>query len=737
MHTGTIEWNGSDLSRIGKPKLTIKRQADPPSPGLATRMLVTLTVTVDLEAQDPGTITARAEWLAESMRVSEGILRSTSGSGHTLEWLAAPGDTNLSAALLGRTNAVELNFTATENHAAGGIETLARAEFTPAGSTLALVLHAVRDVKEEIKTARHAERNGARTATTTTLVFTARAAQSNPAEPIAARLAYLQAQLEAVKALDAREGVMVFGLFNRIVRVTELSPVIDERRGVLDVQVQCYCITLPDAGTAEVVLEFDTRQDEGTGEEVVSLKGEIAAETRAIALAKLEVIRSAQAALPDQRIASYQTQTKFIDGADTAAGGDDWTGALNFTLEIRKGLPGGHKTLRIATQRDIRSGMRWTYSGSVKAQTEAAALAAARAIAASAGHPLMTRSEETLDKASQITAPEVLLCIKLDFNYEFEGPSDGFIGGELSWDVTTPLAGEWRRAVSGFLVAVTPAAAEARLVLLLAAEGIGLEVSRKWSEVYHDVTGGDAIPQRMVAKLDFTHATRTRRTRASVEFTDAAENDIGTMRQTRTVSGTLWSDTEAHANAALTTFGALLFGPGGAQKTSRNHTKLQYAAAGVVGSVTGSSQWIKLDFSMGSTTALTGVTGYDLMEATFSMERTGSINAAIITPIPFARPVAQAGTGWIPGRIAITANAKAISLATARNWVQGKRAMVGSIGALGITRFETEQPRETCAPDFAPFTGTNATLWTFNGSYGWTFIGAGVADGLWTTGLPG
>ncbi|MCX6880308.1 MAG: hypothetical protein NTW21_41855 [Verrucomicrobia bacterium] len=43
------------------------------------------------------------------------------------------------------------------------------------------------------------------------------------------------------------------------------------------------------------------------------------------------------------------------------------------------------------------------------------------------------------------------------------------------------------------------------------------------------------------------------------------------------------------------------------------------------------------------------------------MERSGSPNATVITPIPFGQPVAQTGTGCLPGRIAITANAKAIN----------------------------------------------------------------------------
>ena len=31
MHAGTITWNGLDLTGLGKPKLGISRQADPPA----------------------------------------------------------------------------------------------------------------------------------------------------------------------------------------------------------------------------------------------------------------------------------------------------------------------------------------------------------------------------------------------------------------------------------------------------------------------------------------------------------------------------------------------------------------------------------------------------------------------------------------------------------------------------------------------------------------------------------
>lgn len=723
MHAGTIEWNGADLSRIGRAKLGIRRSADPPAPAAATRMLVELTVTVDLEAGDPGTVTARAEWLAASMRVGEGILACAGGSGITLEWLAVPGDNNLQEVLAGSTNSVVMSFSAVENHPS--LEHLTGATFTPAGSATPLHLHAVRDFKEEIRTARHSERAAARSLTTTTLSFTARVAQANTADGQAVRLAWLQAKAAEVKALDTREGTLVMAGVNAIVRVTEFTPRIDERAGVLDVDVQCYHVMLPDNGKAECLYDVDVRIEEGSGEEVISYKGEIAAATRDIAMAKLAALRQAQL-VPGQRVAGYSTQDKTIDGADShEIDGADWTGALSFTLEIRKARPAGQHTLRISTRKDIRNGMRWTYSGSVMGPDEVAALQTARAIAAAANHPVLVSSEETLDKATDLENPATLHLIKLDFNYEFEGPSDGFISGELTTEISKPMAGEWRSSTSGYLIAATKSAAENRLDQLLAGLGQALEQSRKWSEVYLDPDGSQAAVKQVAMRLDFSHSTRMTRSRMAAEYTDTTQNSIASMTQTRSVTGTVWASSESTANSELDQLLKDIYGTNGPQEITRTHSRLKYDGTGAT------TEWIKLDFSASSVTRLTGVTGYDLLEATMTISRDGSINQAIITPIPFERPVAQPNIGWIPGRISITATAKAVNLNTARLWVQNQRGLISSIGSAGTTRFETDQPRESASPEYAPFEGGTPKLWSFSGTYGWTFTDTHL-DGVWS-----
>lgn len=738
MHAGTITFNGLDLSGLGKPKLGITQQPDPPAPAFPTRQLVTLKVTVDIEAMDPATVQARVEHLQASMKVHEGILRSSTGPGHALEWLAIPGGNNLSAVLTGRANTLELTFSAVENHSPAAISGITAATFTPAGSSSPITLHAVRDIKEDTSTERHSPRASARKLTTTTISLTARIAQANPADPLATRLAYLQAQAAAVKAIDCREGTLVFLNTNSIVRVTEFSPVIDEARGMVDLRLQCFYSVLPDNTKAEVDFTIDTQIDAGSGEQVLTYSGTISAETRTIALAKLEAIRAAEAT-GARRVVSFKTGDKRIDGADTLGiDGADWTGSLTFSLEIREPRAGSHYTLKIASTRDIRSGMRWNYSGSITAATDGAALALARSLVAATGHPIRTKSEENIEHVSDIYLPESGTqagrhFVKLDFSYEFEGPSDGFIGGEITTDRNLPLFGEYRRMISGFLIATTREVAEGRLILLLAGEGAAIEKTLKWSDTYLDDTGTDATPKRVFQKLEFTAGSRTVRGHASVKYTDSTSTEIATMMQQRDVSGTIWTDSASHAETVLDTLIASIFGAAAGNQPTKiviSHAREKWGNATQVSSVSANSDWAQMDFQLSKASKITGTVGYDIIEAGYTLERVGCLNHTVVTPTPFGRPVVQVGTGHLPGTLSLNANCKARVAATARAWVQGKRALVNGIGSEGTTRHITAQPRETESPEYEPFSGSVTLLWNFTGSYQWTVSGTQL-DGLW------
>lgn len=744
MHAGTLEWNGLDLSTLGKPKLRITRTPDPPAPAFPTRELVSLQVTMDIEALDPGTVQARVEHLQASMGVAEGILRSVTGTGHALEWLASPAGDNLAAVLSGTANTLEMSFQAHENHAEAAVGAITAATFTPAGTSEAITLHAARGVTEDIAPERHSPLAAARRRTTVTIALTARVAQSNPADGLAARLAYLQGRADEMRALDCREGTLVFGGTNAIVRVTEFSPVIDEKRGALDLRLQCQYLVMPAEDTAEMMFEIKDRSEAGNGERVLVFAGTIEAETRDIALAKLTAFRANQTSAL-RRVVSYETADKQIDGADTdGIPGADWTGALGFTLEVREARTGSHYDLKIRSTRDIRAGMRWSYTGSITGTSELEALALAQAIVPENSHPVRVKAEELIERLTDIGEPDgsgqgAVDFVKLDFSYEFEGPADGFIGGELATDRNLPLFGEYRRVVSGFLVAADREAAETRLALLLAAEGTAIETTRKWTDTYLDDDDADTTDaKRVFQRLEFSSGSREVRTNASCKLTDSTSSDEATMLAQREVTGTIWSDTEAHANAALDELVAALFGTGTSrpQRISKSHQKERWGNATQHSSTTANSAWVQLDFSLGRTAKLTGTIGNDIIEASYTLERTGSINNSVVWPIPFDRPAVQTQTGHLPGRVTLRGTCKARVLATARSWVQGKRAMLNSVGADGMTRHETEQPRESAVPEHAPFSGADVTTWTFSGSYGWTFTGT-VLDSLWGSSFAG
>ncbi len=741
MHAGTITWNGLDLSLLGKPKLGISRQADPPAPAFPTRQLVTLKVTVDLESSDPGTIQARVEHLQQSMMVAEGILQSSVGSGHALAWLAVPGSTNLARVLDGTTNTLELGFSAVEPHGTAAIDGISSAVFTPAGSASPITLLAIRDLKDDISPERHSQLASARKRTNHTMGFTSRYAQSNPADSMPVRMAYLLAKAQEVKALDCREGRLVVGSLDRIVRVTDLSPVIDEARGVVDVRVQAFYTVLPDVGKAEAAIDIKDRVEAGSGERVLTFSGTIEAETRDIALAKVEAIRQARST-DGRRTVSFETGDRAIDGADTeGVAGADWSGALTFSLEMREARAGAHYSLKVTTAKETRSGMRRSYSGSVTAASEGAALAIARGLAA-AESLVRTKSDETIESTSNIwivaegaqPAPDF---VKLDFSYEYEGPSDGFIGGEIMTDRALPLFGEHRRSISGNLVAATREIAEGRMEALLAGEGTALEKGIKWSEIYLDESGTDDPVKRTFQKLDFTATARATRTQAAAKFTDTTSSDLTTMQQRREVAGSIFTDTEVHAETVLEELITALFGDTPPTTIVKTHQRERWGNATQTATTASNSAWAaQLDFQLSLSSKLTGEIGYDIIEASFTLERVGSLNNTVVTAIPYDRPVAQTGTGYLPGRVSISATCKARVQATAMSWVQGKRSLVSGIGTAGVTRHETEQPRESSTPEHAPFSGSDVTTWSASASYGWTFTGT-VLDGLWGSGFAG
>jgi hypothetical protein len=238
-------------------------------------------------------------------------------------------------------------------------------------------------------------------------------------------------------------------------------------------------------------------------------------------------------------------------------------------------------------------------------------------------------------------------------------------------------------------------------------------------------------------KLEFTAGSRELRTYASVKYTDSISSDVTTMTQQREVAGTLWSDTEANANTALEALIAVLFGALGTSRPTRitkTNAREGWGGPGLTATTATNSAWVQLDFQLGKTSKIAGTVGYDIIEASYTLERVGCINNTVITPTPFGRPAVQVGTGYLPGSISLNATCKAVLSSSARTWVQGKMALISAVGTDGVTRHMTAQPRESSTPEYEPFSGTTTTLFNFTGNYQWTFTGTEL-DNLWPISL--
>lgn len=726
MQVGTIEWNTVDLSLIGKPRLMIRSAPDPAPPSQATRQMVTLIVTVELEALDPSTLQARLEYLQRSMQVPEGILKSLSPGGHTLEWTATPNGNSLGEPITGLRNSVEMSFSAIENFRSDAMATLIDARYTPFGSTDSIILHAIRDYHTTISTDRHSPLASARRLTTTTITFTARVMQTNPADSPATRMTLLLAKQEQMRALNTSSGSLAHCGLTQIVQVQSITPQIDEARMALDLAIQCFHVHFPDDDKAECALEISSREDEGASETITSISGTIEARSQAIALAKLQTIITRHL-VGNRRLANIQKSLSHTDGADTQLAGmeaEGWAGSMKFTIELRE-ISGDSTrwTLKATTSQNVRNIQRYSYTGSVKASTAEIALAKARVLGASQPHPFRVSSEETIDTNSA-PGSDVSQFVMVTYSYEYEGPAVGFLFAEISSDRNTSLFGDWRIAVSGNITAPDTAQARSFLASLLSSYSSqrAIEISERESEQSLSLIGSTNV--RMAMRLEFSRSYPVMHTFVAAKYSDDSSVDYASMTQTRTISGSLWTNTRENSEVALSSLITSVFGEVPVQRLRKGHAIESWAPEGTFTTLP-TQRWIQLDFSAECITKITGSVGFDIIEAKCSITRNGSISKTVIHEIPMDYPIAQTGVTYTIATVQISATCKARTQDAARAWCQNLRALLTNIGSEGVTRHETSPPQESISPDYAPFlaSGGSPTVFVFSATYSYGFSG--------------
>lgn len=731
MQTARLTFNGTDLSLVGRPILRIQSTPDPPPPGQATRQNVSLAVTIFLDAQDPATIQARLEYLRETVATGEGILRQECGGGHYLSWLATPAGNSLAEALGGTRNQVELNFTAWED--APGTAGLLTASFAPAGGG-SVTLHAIRDFDSSITTERVSLLSSARALSTTRTNFTARLYQTNAADPLDTRWAALHAARDSyASTLNCRQATLTMGGVARLVRVSSAAPVIDPSAMALDVRIEAFHVDLPGSSTALVDYEESPASEAGSGEKGYSLSGTITAPDEAVAVARLNALIAAKLET-GARLHSIKTSSSHARDGDTT--GDEWTGTLKFTIDLRTPQDDVTAyTAKVNTTED-QSGLRMTVSGSVRGRVLASVLAKARAIGAAYGSGKQTKSEETVDWFTPLPIPPApgtpgAVIGVVEFSYEYRGAAT-CIRGTVEYSEENGLFAERSATFQGSFSAPSESAARTfarKLIpsgklLRVDREGVAQEVN---SAPGSNPTGGDAP---IFATLSFSYGWFVEHSATTLQYRDELRCDEASMTQERVISGTARAPNQAAATAAINS----LFTALGLGTPSSYTTSSPYESGPATSTSTPTTIWISVDFSRTFRSSIAGTAGNDIIEASLSLSRTGSINRVVIHEIPFARPVVQNGTGYTAGKLTITARCKARLAATARTWVTGKRSLVNSFGTDGVSRFETDEPQESSDVEYAPFSGTDKTLRVFTGRYGWSFID-GTMDSTWQVGL--
>ena len=688
MKAGTIVFNGADLALYGSPRFTLKRTPEPAYPARATHRRVEITVTVDLAAEMPATVWARAERLAALLAAAgEGLLEVRNENGAALSWLATPGDCSLPEAISRRGGRVDMNFTACEPLVASAATGMT---IDPLDGGALITVSRVQDWSENIRISRPDSRSGVRSEVASTLGFTARTAYADPLLPLAARVDFLLAEAERLKTIGSKQARVVFADFDRTVQFESLSPKPSPGWEWLDLDAQARYVTLPGETEAEVDFKTESTEDPATGETRITVNGRIKAAEKTTAEAKADAILAAWRTA-GRRVVRINKTDAWLDGEDCTE--PEWIG-LDFSYEFSEGTDQTRYTLKIDTHQGPDGG-RTVYSGTAHAK-DLGVLLATIATAAGGKHPVELRHDLSLEYATDDQG--TLQLAQGSFTYEY-ATALTTLRGTVTRGASQGSFGDWQATVSGSISATTYAAARA------AARGfIPSGVVLRGDDETEEKAFFGAAEQMMT--LSFSYSWATSHSRTDIQYEETKSPDYTRMILQTTLSGTCWAVDRSTAEAAVT---ALTTGLGLATSASMIHGHEKSGS---------SSQWLSCKFSHTFESKLTGAIAHDIIEASYSLQRIGMVNHEPITEIPLSMPVQQGAFGYNIGRLVASGTVKARVRATAKTWGQGKMASAATAG--GSTG-AADPPDESMHEVYVPFNGTDVAFYEFSFQYGFRY----------------
>jgi quinol monooxygenase YgiN len=519
--------------------------------------------------------------------------------------------------------------------------------------------------------------------------------------------------------------------FQQVVRVDDFQAQINQAETGIDWSLSAsYSLFPNEGGYATTDFTVADRQDLETGDEFLAFAGKIEAPTQALAVAKLNSLRTAVLTsygwtIGQQLRSESNAQSTYANGdATTYPAGSGATDAadgttfiqLSFNEEYRRRIQGTLVgfTMRLAAREDIPTQTLLTsYAGSVNATgpTSDAAYAAALAKAQQLGAnketkidstAFLLRSEISFEQR-QVTQNSPLEFVRISFSYEYQsklGANRTYL--EMTSTVTRDTFGADVETCAGFVAARDAATAQSVYLGQVRAlyagrlihseqtgvaqsqnqaqqQGAGLGAGQQWNPGGAQGAAGSTFNTQHL-KFEFHLQVFTPKLAGEVGIKYAVEvtRDFLTLEMHTTVQGSCYAIDRPTADAAVTALlTALNFGTSVRSRRAEDRE----AQPGVGDTQPGQGNYVslKLDFEEEFVGRVTGQAGVNEMKLSEKVVYSGTRWA--VQNLPFN--VDGSGgvsipqpSGIEPGSRTVTGSVTAGTLATAQAWAMAQRALL-------------------------------------------------------------
>jgi hypothetical protein len=557
---------------------------------------------------------------------------------------------------------------------------------------------------------------------------------TQPGSGNGARAGMLALVAQLKKEVNNADGTLTYGVaaqpgqgnatpyFQQVVRVDDFQAQINQAETGIDWSLSAsYSLFPNEGGYATTDFTVADRQDLETGDEFLTFAGKIEAPTQALAVAKLNSLRTAvltsygwtmgqqlRSESNAQCIYANGDKTTYPVGSGVADAGDGTMFIqLSFNEEYRRRIQGTLVgfTMRVSAREDISTQtLLTTYAGSVTATgptadvAYAAALAKAQQLGANQeikidSTAFLLRSEVSFEQR-QVTQNSALEFVRITFNYEYQsklGANRTYL--EMTSTVNRDTFGADVETCAGFVAARDAATAQsvyaAQVRALYAGrlihseqtgvaqsqnqaqqQGAGLGAGQQWNAGGAQAASTSAFNTQQL-KFEFHLQVFTPKLEGEVGIKYAVEvtRDFLTLEMHTTIQGSCYAMDRPTADTAVTALlAALNFG---ASVRSRRAEDRQTDGTNDV--------TLKLDFEEEFVGRVTGQAGVNEMKLSEKVVYSGTRWA--VQNLPFNTD----GSGGVsipqpsgiePGSRTVAGSVTAGTLATAQAWAMAQRALL-------------------------------------------------------------